>query len=88
MTEKQKTAPATPQEAEELAKSAVQDYLNACRIESREQVADYLMKLVSVTGVVMAQANGSEDAVARLEGTAAFIARAMPKAPARMETVQ
>ncbi|MFK5284326.1 hypothetical protein ACI3PL_32570, partial [Lacticaseibacillus paracasei] len=43
------TTPATPAEAEELAKKAVGDYLTACRIASADPVAmgNYLMKLAS-----------------------------------------
>ncbi len=39
------------------------------------------MKLVSVAGVVMAQAEGSETAAERLHATAEFIANNMPRAP-------
>lgn len=81
-------APATQIEAEEFAKQAVQQYLNACRMSNRDQMGNYLMKLCSVAGVVMAHAEGSEDAAQRLEATAAFIRRKMPAAPARMEPLQ
>ncbi|WP_368647315.1 hypothetical protein [Castellaniella ginsengisoli] len=39
----------------------------------RSQVADRLMTLCSVAGVVMAQANGAADAAGRLNGMADFI---------------
>ena len=81
-------APATQIEAEEFAKQAVQQYLNACRMSNRNQMGNYLMKLCSVAGVVMALAEGSEDAAQRLEATAAFIRRKMPAEPARMEPLQ
>ena len=48
----------SPAEAEELAKKAVGDYLTACGVTERAQVGDYLMKLCSVAGVVMARAAG------------------------------
>ena len=80
--------PATAMEAEEFAKRAVQQYLNACRMSSRDQMGNYLMKLCSVAGVMMALAEGSEDAAQRLEATAAFIRRKMPAEPARMEPLQ
>lgn len=82
--------PATPAEAEELAKKAVGEYLTACRMASADPVAmgNYLMKLASVTGVMMACAEGSEVASQRLVGTAAFVARTMPARPATLRPVQ
>lgn len=80
--------PATPAEAEELAKKAVSDYLTACRMTDRDQIGNYLMKLCSVSGVVMAQAEGSAEAVARLQGTAEFVRRTMPTVPAALRPVQ
>jgi hypothetical protein len=59
--------PAKQAEAEELAKKAVGDYLTACRMTDREQIGNYLMKLCSVAGAVMAQAEGSEAAADRRE---------------------
>ena len=80
--------PATPAEAEELAKKAVGDYLTACRMTERDQIGNYLMKLASVAGVVMAQAEGSAEAALRLEGTARFLLKTMPKKPATLRPVQ
>jgi hypothetical protein len=83
--------PATPAEAEELAKKAVGDYLTACRIASRddrEAMGNYLMKLCSVAGVTMANAEGADTAWARLIGTAGFVLENMPKKPAKMLPVQ
>lgn len=80
--------PATPAEAEELAKKAVGDYLTACRMTDPAQIGNYLMKLCSVAGVVMAQAEGSQAAADRLTGTAAFVLKSMPKKPATLRTVQ
>ena len=80
--------PASPAEAEELAKKAVGDYLTACRMTDREQIGNYLMKLCSVAGVVMANADGSAEAAARLQGTAEFVRRNMPTVPAALRPVQ
>ena len=82
------TAPATPAQAEELAKKAVGDYLTACRMTDRDQIGNYLMKLCSVAGVLMAQAEGSETAAARLTGTAAFVLRNMPREAGTLRAVQ
>ncbi len=84
------TKPATPAEAEELAKKAVGDYLTACRLASAdpESIGNYLMKLASVTGCLMANAEGSEVAFDRLLGTAQFVLQKMPKKPAALRPVQ
>lgn len=83
-----KKAPATAAEAEKLAVRMVGEYLNACRMTDRAQIGNYLMKLCSVSGVVMAQAEGSDLAAQRLEGTAEFIRKTMPLSPAKMEPIQ
>lgn len=82
--------PATPAEAEELAKKAVGDYLTACRLASPDPVAmgNYLMKLASVTGCLMANAEGADTAFDRLLGTAQFVLRTMPKKPATLRPIQ
>jgi hypothetical protein len=80
--------PASPAEAEELAKKAVGDYLTACRMTDRDQIGNYLMKLASVAGVVMAQAEGSQVAHDRLVGTAKFVRKNMPVRPATLRPVQ
>jgi hypothetical protein len=82
--------PATPAEAEALAKKAVADYLTACRLSSPDPatMGNYLMKLASVTGVMMACAEGSDIASDRLMGTAGFVAGTMPKKPATLRPVQ
>lgn len=84
--------PADPVEAEKLAAQIVGEYLNACRLAAgeneREMIGDYLMKLVSVTGIVMAQAEGSVTAAKRLIGTAHFIEREMPRLPAQIARMQ
>lgn len=82
--------PATPAEAEELAKKAVGDYITACRMSSPDMamMGNYLMKLVSVAGVMMANAEGSDAACDRLTGTAKFVAATMPTKPATLSLVQ
>lgn len=80
--------PVSPQQAEELAKKAVGDYLNACHMKDRDGLGNALMKLVSVAGVLMAANEGREIAAQRLEGTAAFIRKVGPQFPQRLETVQ
>ena len=80
--------PATPDEAERLAVKAVSDYLTACGMTDRDQIGNYLMKLCSVAGVTMANADGADDAFNRLLGTAQFVLKTMPKKPAKMVTVQ
>lgn len=49
-------------EAEALARRFVGEYLTACRMTDRDQIGNYLMKLTSVSAVLMAQAEGSERA--------------------------
>lgn len=80
--------PATPAEAEELAKKLVGEYLTACRMTGRDQISNYLMKLCSVAGVLMANADGADDAFNRLLGTAQFVLKTMPKKPAKLHSVQ
>lgn len=81
---------ATPAEAEELAKKAVGDYLTACRLTSADPMAmgNYLMKLASVTGAMMATAEGADVAFDRLLGTAQFVLKTMPKKPATLRSIQ
>lgn len=82
--------PAGPDEAEALAARAVGDYLTACRLASPdpEAMGNYLMKLASVTGCLMANAEGADTAFDRLLGTAQFILKTMPKKPATLRPIQ
>lgn len=80
--------PATPAEAEELAIKAVSEYLTACRMADASNLGNYLMKLASVTGVMMAKAEGSSMAAARLMSTAQFVAQNMPEHPDSIHPVQ
>lgn len=87
-----KPAPLTQEEAQVLAAKVCTEYLTACCIAAgpneREHIGNYLMKLASVAGVVMAQAEGSEVAFDRLIGTAQFILNNMPRKPSRLERLQ
>lgn len=65
----------TQSEAEMLAREAIQKYLNDCRLQTIEDAGNALMKLLSVAGVIMCATIGKDEAVERLEGTAAFIAK-------------
>lgn len=77
----------TPNEAEALAQKHLQAYVNACNCQTPQDVANVLMKVTSVAGIFMSAAVGQDEAVARLQGTAEFIAR-QPAGVARMETLQ
>lgn len=77
--------PADQAEAEKIAVRLVGEYLTACRMTDPDMIGRYLMKLVSVAGVVMAQAEGSYQAYDRLVGTAEFVRSTMPTAPGRVE---
>lgn len=81
------TKAASPEEAEALAKKAVSDYLTACGMTDATQVGNYLMKLASVTGVLMANAEGADAAFDRLLGTAQFVLKTMPKQPSKLKPI-
>ena len=65
----------TPQEAEALAQKTMHDYVNACKCDTTQDVGNVLMKLVSMCGLGMCATVGHAEAVERLEGTAAYIAK-------------
>jgi hypothetical protein len=75
----------TQQEAEKLAQKHIQDYLNACGLDTVQDAGNALMKLLSVAGVIMCATVGHKEAVERLEGTAAFIAKTQANANWRSE---
>ena len=66
----------TEAEAEKLAQQKMQEYVNACGCDTVEDVGNALLKLVSMCGLAMCATVGQHEAVARLEGTAAHIAKA------------
>lgn len=63
----------TQEQAEEMAKDFIEKYLNACQLETNQDGAKALMKLMSVAGVVMVATVGYDEAVDRMYSTAAFI---------------
>lgn len=65
----------TPQAAEALAQKTMQDYVNACKCDTPQDVGNALMKLVSMCGLGMCATVGQPEAVARLEGTTAYIGK-------------
>lgn len=67
----------TQQEAEALAKKCLQEYLNQCKLDTTADAGNALMKLLSVTGVIMVATVGYEDAVRRMYSTAHFIENKM-----------
>lgn len=67
----------TSKDAETLARQHMQEYVNACNCQPPEDVANVLMKLVSVCGIGMCAVVGNTDAVARLNGTANFVQNSM-----------
>jgi hypothetical protein len=65
----------TPIEAEELARKTLQEYVNSCRCDTVQDAGNVLMELISMAGLMMCATIGQQEAVARLEGTAAQIAK-------------
>lgn len=60
-------------EAELLARKVLQEYVSACNCQNVQDIANVLMKACSVAGLMMVATVGKDEAVARLDGTAAFI---------------
>jgi len=75
----------TQAEAEKLANKAVTDYVNSCHCDTMEDAANALMKLASMCGMAMCAVVGQVEAVARMEGTAAYIARPEHSGPWKTE---
>lgn len=65
-------------EAEILCKKLMEDYVNTCQCDSDIDVANVLMKLISICGIGICAVTGREDAVLRLNGTAEFINKSFP----------
>lgn len=59
----------TPQQAEQLAKRTVTDYVNQCGCRDTQDAANALMKLASMCGLAMCATVGQQEAVARMQGT-------------------
>ncbi|VVM98973.1 hypothetical protein [Pseudomonas fluorescens] len=77
----------TPEEAEALAHTAVEAFINRCGCKSIDDVGNVLMKLVSMTGLALCATQGQEKAVDIIEGVAAHVAKPKYAKAARMERV-
>lgn len=77
-----------PDEAERLAQAFMESYVAMCDCATQEDVGNVLMKLVSVAGLGMCAVVGQAEAVARLEGTAAHIAKPQYSKPWTKESLQ
>lgn len=65
----------TALEAEALAQDTMVKYVAACGCDTPQDVGNVLMKLVSMCGLGMCATVGQTEAVARIEGTALYIAQ-------------
>lgn len=63
----------TQEEAEQMAGELIAGYITSCKCKTQEDMSNVLMKLVSLSGLMMAGATGTHDAVERLLGTAAYV---------------
>lgn len=77
-----------PQECEALAQQVMQDYVNKCGCANQQDVANVLMKLVSMCGLGMCAVVGQAEAVSRLQGTADHVAATQAGVNWKKETVQ
>lgn len=75
-------------ECEALAQKVMQEYVNACGCQNTQDVANVLMKMVSMCGLGMCATVGQTEAVARLQGTTDYIAKAQAGKNWKKETVQ
>ena len=73
-------SPATPEEAERLARKVVGDYLTGCSMYGYqpEALGNYLQVLTTLAGMLMARAEGSHKAVGRMQSAAEFVSSVMP----------
>lgn len=78
----------TQQEAEATATNLIQEWVNACKPETVEDVGNLLMKMLSVTGQAILATQGQDTAVAMVLGTAAHLAKPEFSRPWKKETVQ
>lgn len=74
---------ATPEQAEQLARKAIGDYLTACKMMGYQPIAigNYLQDLTAIAGMIMAKAEGSRVAVRRMEAAAQVVNTLMPLTP-------
>lgn len=75
-------------EAEVLAQKLIEDYVAKCRCNTHDDVANALMKLASMCGLGMCAVVGQPEAVARLQGTTDYIAKAQAGKQWRKATIQ
>lgn len=66
----------TPKEAGVLAHQTLEDFVNKCGCKDTQDVANVMMKLVSMCGLGMCAAVGRDEAVDRLQQTTDYIAKA------------
>ncbi len=78
----------TELEAEDLATKHVQDYVKACKCDTTEDLANALMKMLSITAHSIIVTQGQDSAVAMLDWTARHLAKPEFSAPYRKEIVQ
>lgn len=67
-------------EAEKLAMEAANQYLTTCGCKSAVDRARALMKLASVSGVMIVAATGPADGINRMQNTADFIRKSFSTA--------
>lgn len=77
----------TATEAEALANKKIQEYVNACGCNSPQDVANVLMKLISVSGLAMCATVGQGEAVARLQGTVNHITKPQYAGPWKKQAI-
>lgn len=78
----------TPHEADDLAQKTIQEYVNACRCNSTQDIGNVLMKLASMCGLAMCATVGHAEAVSRLQGTTDYIEKSQAGKKWKQETVQ
>lgn len=78
----------SPDKAEAMAQQTMQDYVNKCGCNNAQDVANVLMKLVSMCGLGMCAVVGQADAVSRLQGTTDHVAKSQAGVNWKKETVQ
>jgi hypothetical protein len=71
----------TPEEAEKLARSTVESYINSCCCGNNQDVANALMKLASMCGLAMCAVVGQDEAVARIESVGKHISKSKFSGP-------
>lgn len=62
----------TPEQVRPLAKKAMEDFINTCNCETREDAANALMTLAGIAGVAMCMLVGKEDTLNRMAGVVEF----------------